>query len=173
MFPLRGLVPVERDGLLGAGKNIGVSSVVQSALRLHGQMMLCGQASATAAWLCLRDGIEPRALAASAPRMRELQHSLARGTNGPGVLLWPYHDLAPGHPAFAAANLLSVAGLWQADPDSVFFQPDKILTAEEWRQRVARLPVAARASLPATPPATRAAAVQLLFTVLDFATLPL
>ena len=42
MFPLRGLVPIKRDGLLGAGKNIGVSSIVQSALRLHGQMMLAG-----------------------------------------------------------------------------------------------------------------------------------
>ena len=58
MFPLRGLVPVEMDGLLGAGKNIGVSSVVQSALRLHGQMMLCGQACATVAAMCLRDSIE-------------------------------------------------------------------------------------------------------------------
>lgn len=35
MFPLRGLVPVKMDGLLGCSKNIGVSSMVQSALRLH------------------------------------------------------------------------------------------------------------------------------------------
>nr|MDQ3624990.1 FAD-dependent oxidoreductase [Verrucomicrobiota bacterium] len=77
MFPLRGLVPVERDGLLGAGKNIGVSSVVQSALRLHGQMMLCGQASGTVAWLALREGLEPRVVAADPRRIRELQRTLA------------------------------------------------------------------------------------------------
>ena len=60
MFPLRGLIPVERDGLLGASKNLGVSSIVSSALRLHGQMMHSGQASATVAWLCLREGKQPR-----------------------------------------------------------------------------------------------------------------
>src|SRR5205814_9459001 len=27
-FPLRGLIPVEQDGLLGAARNIGVSSIV-------------------------------------------------------------------------------------------------------------------------------------------------
>jgi hypothetical protein len=115
-----------------SSKSIGVSSVVQSALRLHGQMMLCGQASATVAWLCLRDGIEPRALAAEARRVREVQRVLARGAGGPGVLLWPYHDLPPEHAAFAAANLLSVAGIWRADAESVFFEPDKVVSPGEW-----------------------------------------
>ena len=175
MFPLRGLVPIERDGLLGAGKNIGVSSVVQSALRLHGQMMLCGQAGATAAWLCLRDNLQPRALAADARRVRELQRVLAHGTNGPGVLLWPYHDLPPEHPAFAVANLLTLAGLWRADADSVFFQPDKAVSATEWNAVIERIaiPATAAAVLRKSTPATRAEAVRALAAAVEFAQLPL
>lgn len=159
MFPLRGLVPVERGGLLGGSKNIGVSSMVQAALRLHGQMMLCGQASATVAWLCLRDGIEPRALAADPNRVREVQRTLVEGRGGPGVLLWPYHDLAPEHPLFAAANLLSVAGVWRADAESVFLEPDRPITAAEWQAAVERMPVATRESLRAKQPATRGEAI--------------
>ncbi len=174
MFPLRGLVPVERDGLLGAGKNIGVSSVVQSALRLHGQMMLCGQAGATAAWLCLRDNLQPRALAADARRVRELQRTLAHGTNGPGVLLWPYHDLPPDHPAFTAANLLTLAGLWRADLDSIFFQPDKPVAGDEWEAVIGRSPESVRDTLRKLPPPTnRTAAVRALADTLDFTRLPL
>jgi hypothetical protein len=139
MFPLRGLVPVERDGLLGAGKNIGVSSVVQSALRLHGQMMLVGQASGTLAWLCLRDGIEPRAVAADFAKVREVQQRLVRGCGGPGVLLWPWHDLAPDDLWFEAANLLAVRGIWQADPDNLDFAPWKTVTQRELSGALNRL----------------------------------
>ena len=173
MFPLRGLIPVEMDGLLGAGKNIGVSSVVQSALRLHGQMMLAGQACATLAALCLRDSIEPRAIAADARRVREIQRNLVQGSGGPGVLLWPYHDLPPGHPAFEAANLFTVAGIWSADADSVFFQPEKLLTDGEWDGVIGRAPASAREVLRARKPATRADAVAALNEFVRFEKIPL
>lgn len=163
MFPLRGLIPIERDGLLGCGKNIGVSSIVQSALRLHGQMMLVGQASATLAAVCLRDGVEPRAVAADSKRIREIQQTLARGVGGPGVLLWPYHDLPPEHPAFEAASLMTVHGIWKADPESVFFRPDQAVTADEWDAARQRTPVTARSQLPQQVPVSRAAAVQALY----------
>lgn len=124
MFPLRGLVPIERDGLLRASKNIGVSSIVSSALRLHGQMMACGQAAGTLAWLCLRDEMQPRQLARDWPRIRELQQRLARGPHGkPGVLLWPFHDLRPDDDWFEAVNLLAVRGILVADPDDLDFGP--------------------------------------------------
>ncbi|MBC7816561.1 MAG: FAD-dependent oxidoreductase, partial [Planctomycetaceae bacterium] len=168
MFPLRGLVPVERDGLLGCGKNIGVSSVVQSALRLHGQMMLVGQASATVAWICLRDKVDPRAVAADSKRVREAQRTLARGIGGPGVLLWPYHDLSPEHPAFEAASLMTVAGIWKADPASVFFRPDQPVTPEEWDAARQRTPVTFRNQLQQQPPISRAAAVQALSKAIRF-----
>ncbi len=124
MFPLRGLVPVERDGLLGASKNIGFTSVVESALRLHGQMMLCGQTSAALAALCLKVGVQPRQLAKNWSKIRELQTVLARGTGGGfGVLLWPYQDLSPEEDHFLAANMLAVTGIWPGDDSSVDFRP--------------------------------------------------
>lgn len=173
MFPLRGLVPVERDGLIGISKNIGVTSIVQAALRLHGQMMLCGQAGATVAWLCLRDGIEPRALAVDGRRVRDLQRILTRGKNGPGVLLWPYHDLAPDHPAFEAANLMTLAGIWRADAESVFFGPGKGVSPDGWRRVIERAPASARETLRAKTPSTRAEAVQALLAGVEFEKIPL
>lgn len=173
MFPLRGLVPIERDGLLGCGKNIGVSSVVQSALRLHGQMMLVGQASATVAWLCLRDRLEPRIVAGNSKRVREIQRTLTHGVSGPGVLLWPYHDLPPEHPAFEAANLLTVAGIWKPDSESVFFQPEKLVSVDEWQAVLLRVPDRERKLLPSEPPNSRASAVRAVREAIDFEAIPL
>lgn len=138
-FPLRGLVPVEMNGLLGAGKNIGVSSVVQSALRLHNQMMLMGQASATLAWMSLRDGVPPREVAATLPKVRELQKKLVRGHGGPGVLIWPWQDLSPEEAHFEAANLLATRGIWVPDSNSVLFEPSKPVTRRELACALARL----------------------------------
>jgi len=168
MFPLRGLIPVERDGLLGAARNIGVSSIVSGALRLHGQMMVCGQASATVAFVALENNVQPRAVAADKQRVREVQQLLVKGIDGPGVLLWPYHDLQPDHPAFIAANVLSVAGYWKADADSVFFQPDKPVSSEEWKTWREQLPAVVQVRLPNTLPATRTAAVHALFDAMKF-----
>ena len=139
VFPLRGLVPVEMNGLLGAGKNIGVSSVVQSALRLHNQMMLIGQAGATLAWMSLRDAVPPREIAAAMPKVRELQQCLVRGHGGPGVLIWPWHDVAADELHFEAANLLATRRIWLPDDDSVMFQPGKIVTRGELAGLLARL----------------------------------
>lgn len=139
MFPLRGLVPVERDGLLGGGKNIGVSSIVSSALRLHGQMMHVGQAAGTLAWICLRDGVEPRVVAADFRRIREVQLRLVRGCGGPGVLLWPWHDLAPDVSHFEAANLLAVRGIWTPDAEDLDFCPWQIVTRRELAGALVRL----------------------------------
>jgi hypothetical protein len=139
VFPVRGLVPVEMNGLLGCGKNIGVSSVVQSALRLHGQMMLVGQASATLAWMSLREGVRPRQIATDMAKVRELQLQLARGKGGPGVLLWPWQDLAPDDPHFEAVNMLSVLGIWQPDPGVVFFHPDHVITQNQLATFLGRL----------------------------------
>lgn len=147
MFPLAGLVPTEMDGLLGASKNLGVTSMVQSALRLHGQMMHVGTAAATVASVALREGIEPREIAASPERVREVQRILVRGAGGPGTLIWPWHDLHPEDRHFEAANLLAVAGIWRPDPDSVFFQPNRVVT----RRELAGLLVRLREALPDPP----------------------
>jgi hypothetical protein len=147
MFPLRGLIPVKMDGLLGASKNIGVTSMVQSALRLHGQMMHVGTASATVAALSLREGIRPREIADSQTHIREVQSTLVRGAGGPGTLIWPWHDVKPEDNYFEAANLLTVSGVWRPDPDNLFFAPDKRVTRRELAGALTRL----RQALPDPP----------------------
>ena len=158
MFPLRGLVPEKMDGLLGASKNIGVTSMVQSSLRLHGQMMQVGAASATVAALCLRDGIQPRDVAASTKLVREVQHKLVRGAGGPGTLIWPWHDLNPEDEHFEPANMLTIAGIWTPDKDSIFFDAERIVTKGELAAALARLCRALPEPKEATdlPEATRA-----------------
>jgi hypothetical protein len=139
MFPLRGLVPVKMDGLLGCSKNIGVTSMVQSSLRLHGQMMHVGTAVGTVAAMALRDGVQPREIASSMKRIREVQLRLVRGAGGPGTLLWPWHDVAPEAETFEAANMLTLAGIWRADKDNVFFRPDQPVTRREVAAALVRL----------------------------------
>ena len=138
-FPLRGLVPVEREGLLGASKNLGVTSMVQSALRLHGQMMHVGTASATVAAIALRSGLSPREIATTPDHVAEVQRILVRGAGGPGTLLWPWHDLHPEDRWFEAANLLTLAGIWKPDPDSVFFEPRRPVTRGKLAGALVRL----------------------------------
>lgn len=122
-FPLRSLIPVERDGLLGAGKNLGVSSLVSSAIRLHGQTMHAGQAAATLAALALREKTEPRRLAAQPKFVEEIQLTLVRGLDGgPGILLWPYHDLDVDARHFEAANMLAVKGILPGLENSLDFE---------------------------------------------------
>ncbi len=161
-FPLRGLVPIERDGLLGASRNIGVSSIVSSAIRLHGQMMHCGQASGTVAFVALKHRIQPREVAMNAVRISEVQSLLIKGVNGPGVLIWPYHDLPPDHPAFVAANELSIRGIWKSDSASVFFRPDAAMTQKEWDELRTRVPQNARKTLAVQMPTSRGLAVRLV-----------
>ncbi|MCB1210636.1 MAG: FAD-dependent oxidoreductase [Verrucomicrobiales bacterium] len=139
VFPLRGLVPATMDGLLGAGKNIGVSSVVQSALRLHGQMMHVGQAVATLAWMALGENTTPRALVDDLAKVRALQSELVRGHGGPGILLWPWQDVSPDALYFEAVNLLSVRGIWQPKADDVFFHPDQPMQRRELARVLATL----------------------------------
>ncbi len=139
MFPLRGLVPEKMNGLLGASKNIGVTSMVQSALRLHGQMMHVGTASGTLAAVALREGMEPREIVASPNQVRSLQRILVRGAGGPGVLLWPWHDLESDDLHFEAANLLAIAGIWRPDKASLYFQAHRQVTRRELAASLVRL----------------------------------
>lgn len=139
MLPLRSLVPVELNGLIGTSKNIGLSSIVSSALRLHGQMMHCGQAAGTLAWQCLRDQKQPRDIARDWPRIRELQQKMAQGAaGGTGTLIWPFHDLPPDQENFVAINLLAVRRIIEPDAASLDFQPWKPVTLRELNATAAR-----------------------------------
>ena len=105
-FPYSGFVPQEGEGLLGGGKNIGVSSIAQAALRLHPQMVLSGQCAGALAATALASGKSPRAVVADAKAVGALQERMVRGAGGkPGVAIWAWQNLAPGDPDFVKANI--------------------------------------------------------------------
>ncbi len=124
MLPIRSLVPVTTDGLIGTSKNIGVTSLVSAAMRVHGQMVLCGQASGTLAAVALKHRVQPREVASTWSRVREVQSLLLRPPAGaPGVALWPYHDLSPDDLYFEAVNQLEIRGVRLGTADSLDFEP--------------------------------------------------
>ena len=135
MLPLRSLVPVKMNGLLGCSKNIGVTSMVQSSLRLHGQMMQVGTATATLAAMALQQDKEPREIVVKPSQVREIQRRLVRC----GVLVWPWHDVRADEAHFEAANLLTLGGVWRADSDNVFFRPEQVVTRGELAAALVRL----------------------------------
>ncbi len=144
-FPLRGLVPREMDGLLGAGKNLGYTSIVSSAVRLHGHGMHAGQASATIAAVCLQNNIQPRDVAGDGSLIRRVQTLLvdppsdrATGKKPPGTLLWPYQDVPPDSEHFVAVNQLGIRAILPGDPGLQDFQAERIVTRREVARAVAR-----------------------------------
>lgn len=135
VFPLRSLIPVKMDGLIGAQGNVGFSSIVSSAVRLHDHRVHIGQAAGALAVLALKHHKQPRDLAASHAHVEEIQHALCGGTEGTPMLLWPWRDLPADHAAFVAINRLSARGLIPAARDEVDFAPDAPAT-KAWRDEV-------------------------------------
>ena len=136
LFPLRSLVPKQTDGLLGAQGNIGVSSIVSAALRLHDQRIHVGQAAAAVAVVAMREKIQPREI----PYRRESLEAVRRAlcgevTDAVPLLLWPFRDLPADHRAFVAVNRLAALGLLPLADREVDFRPDELATPE-WIQRV-------------------------------------
>ena len=135
VFPLRSLIPLKMNGLIGAQGNVGFSSIVSSAVRLHDHRVHIGQAAAALAVIALRHQKQPRDLAASRAHLEEIQHALCGGTEAPPMLLWPWRDLPADHAAFVAINRLSARGLIPAAPDEVDFQPDAPATPN-WQKAI-------------------------------------
>jgi len=139
VFPMRSLIPEEMDGLLGAQKNIGVSSITSAAIRLHDHGVHVGQAAGVAAAICLREDMQPREMPYVRDRIEEIRNALCGGTDGAQpILLWPYRDLPVDHPAFVAINRLAATGSLPMTKRVVDFQPDQEATAE-WRNEVLQL----------------------------------
>lgn len=151
MLPLRSMVPVETEGLIVAGKNLGLSSIVQSAVRLHGHGMLAGQAAAAFSVVTLRANVSPQTAALDPQFVRLTQGLLIdpidafalkqnpQAPRRPGVLIWPYQDLQPSDPWFSAANRAAIAGIYVADPASPDFGAEKAVTRGEVAAAIRRL----------------------------------
>lgn len=151
-FPIRGLVPVEVDGLIGSYINIGHSSLVCSGLRWHSTMPGVGQASAALATVAIRHGVQPREVARNFKMIREVQKDLIKPPGGaPGLGLVHYQDLSPDLDSdrlFEAANFLGIRGILTPRQGTLDFEPYATVTRRELARAVAR---AARTIVGAKP----------------------
>lgn len=139
VFPLRSLVPVRMDGLLGAQKNVGYSSIVCAAIRLHDQCIAIGQAAGATAAVSLRSRVQPHQIPYARPLLESVRNELCpEETDRVPLLIWPFRDLAAAHPAFAAINRLAARGALPLVSREVDFRPDEP-AEDEWRQEVVRL----------------------------------
>lgn len=153
LLPLRSLIPEKIDGLIGAQKNIGYTSIVSAALRLHDQCVAIGQAAAVAAGISLKRDIQPRDIPFNATRLDEVRRVLcARLDGGQPLLLWPFRDMRTDHPSYVAVNHLAIRRAFALDRRAVDFKPDAPADPA-WRQSVVDLSLATkRVDLPPTPP---------------------
>jgi hypothetical protein len=141
-FPLRGLVPVTLDGLVGSFLNIGHSSLVSSGLRWHATMPAVGQASAALAAIALREDVQPRDVCRNFRMVRDVQKNLVKPPGGaPGVALCAYQDLSPDVDSdrlFEAANFLAVRGILPPKLGTLEFEPYAVISRRELARALAR-----------------------------------
>lgn len=132
LFPLRSLIPEKTNGLLGAQKNLGYSSLISAAVRLHDQCVAIGQAAgAAAAVKLLNDEISLRDIPFDPALLQQLREGLCASTDG-GIpmALWPFRDLVADDPSYVAANLLAVSKMLPMEGDEVTFRPNDPATSE-------------------------------------------
>jgi hypothetical protein len=135
-FPLRSLIPVEMDGLLGAQKNVGYSSIVSAAIRLHDQCIAIGQAAGATAAVSLRQSVPPRRIPYDRRLLEQVRHALCGEVQeAMPLLIWPFRDLQADHDAFVSVNRLAARGGLPLEAREVDFRPDEPSTVG-WRQRV-------------------------------------
>ena len=77
-IPLRSLYSKNINNLMMAGRNASCSHVAFSSTRVMATCAVMGQAAGTAAALCARHGITPRALCHDKPKLAGLQQALLR-----------------------------------------------------------------------------------------------
>ena len=125
VFPMRSLIPETMDGLLGAQGNVGYSSIVSAAIRLHDQRVHIGQAAGATAAVSLREEVKPREMVYRPALLEKVRDGLCHEEMvGVPLLLWPWRDMAPDHPAFVAVNRASFGKMLSSEPTEVDFHPD-------------------------------------------------
>ncbi|MFT4586461.1 MAG: hypothetical protein ACI8QF_000542 [Limisphaerales bacterium] len=126
VFPLRSLVPESMDGLLGAQGNVGNSSIVSAALRLHDQRVHVGQAAGAVAAVALENGVRPREMPYDFDLLELVRLCLCGGTqDAVPLLLWPFRDLPADHLSFVAINQMAASRRLRFDDLDVDFEPNR------------------------------------------------
>ncbi|NNE93152.1 MAG: FAD-dependent oxidoreductase [Verrucomicrobiales bacterium] len=136
VFPARSLVPIEMDGLLGAQGNVGFSSIVSAAIRLHDQRIHIGQASGAMAAVSLAENVQPRKIPYDADLLEAVRAGLCgEEMEGVPLLLYPFRDLKPEDECFVAVNRMAIAGALEIDPRKVDFEPKAKDRMENWEKK--------------------------------------
>ena len=137
-FPIRSLIPEKMEGLLGAEKNLGYSSIVSSAVRLHDHCMAVGQACGAVAAVALLNDIEPRMIPFRLDLIEQTREGLCHEESGvPPAVLCPFSDIETSHPAFVAINRLAARQILPLDPNDPMFHPDE-RASDSWKKEVLR-----------------------------------
>lgn len=126
LFPMRSLIPESMDGLLGAQGNVGFSSIVSAAIRLHDQRVHIGQAAGATAAVALREEVDPREMVYDRALLESVRDGLcSEEMEGVPLLIWPFRDLKPGDPGFVAVNRLAAMGRIKMEEGAVDFRPEE------------------------------------------------
>ena len=148
LLAARALIPRDTRGLLVAQKNLGYTSLVSSALRLHDQSMMVGQGAGAIAAVALNNGIELDVIPGEKRWMREIWIGLVNPPRQPRVdeansaswqpaMLWPFDDLEPEHEAFRAVQLLAAHRVLPVSPWETSFAADD-MASDAWRDEMMR-----------------------------------
>ncbi len=139
VFPLRSLIPERMDGLIGAQGNVGNSSIVSAAIRLHDQRVHIGQAAGATATIALRERINPREIPFNNNYLSATRYALCGEVkDAVPLLIWPFRDLKPGDASFVAVNRLAALRALPLDDREIDFRPDDV-AGSEWRKDIVEL----------------------------------
>ncbi|UUO08674.1 FAD-dependent oxidoreductase [Blastopirellula sp. J2-11] len=130
IFPLRSFVPQKLDGLLGAQKNLGYSSIVSSSCRLHDQSMAAGQACGAVAAVSLLKEVSPREMWQDPQWLAEIWTGLLSQKEAAAMVIWPFNDVDPYEDGFVAIQQLALRRLFPLAPNETSFRPDAPAEAE-------------------------------------------
>ncbi len=169
VFPIRGLVPVGITGLLGAQKNLGYTSIVSSSCRLHDQSIHAGQASGAVAAISLRHEADPAELYHQRELVAEIWDGLLDGKYGAPLVIWPFADVDPLEPGFAAIQQLALRRLFELGPGDTEFIPEADASIPWYEQILSNAELQGYdvSTLRTVPiPATRRGAAQQIWNVL-------
>ncbi|MCB1230910.1 MAG: FAD-dependent oxidoreductase [Verrucomicrobiae bacterium] len=131
VFPMRSLIPESMDGLLGAQGNVGFSSIVSAAIRLHDQRVHIGQAAGATAAVALKEEVDPREMVYDRRMLEAVRDGFcSEEMEGVPLLIWPFRDLKPGDKGFVAVNRLATMLGREFSAEAVDFHPTALATRE-------------------------------------------
>ena len=136
-IPLGALIPVRVENLIAAGKNIGTTHITNGCYRLHPVEWNIGEAAGLVAAFAIERGRRPRAIRGDRTLLRAFQKEAV----AEGVPLCWLIDVPVWSADFAAVQRQVMAGGYGGKGDSLAFEPDAPVTAEDraaWRADPAR-----------------------------------